>query len=197
MKNLLLGAVATLGFTLILAQGPTTVVPPLSYSYPLYDNITPSTGIAFTQNTDVQLPPCTYTVPGGTLVNVKDKIRWWATGTNVGSTDVKTMTARWAATLNTGNSGTNVGIETSATASGTSWTMTGYVSKITNSTQRSSVLGTVQNSGNTGATTPATPSSDSTSALLFAITGKSANAAPGNDPVICTELHVWYERAAP
>lgn len=170
--------------------------PSAATSRPLFDNITSSTSIAFTTGAEVQLPPCQYSIPANTFLAAKDKIRWWAAGTNVASTDVKTIRARWGATIGTGNSGTTVGSTTSATASGANWVMTGYVSRVTTSAQRASTTGSVANSGNTAPSLTASPGASDAGAIVFVITGANANATPPADSVVCTEFHISVEGAA-
>lgn len=182
---------------LALAQpcvGPCAPVAPVPGKF---DNTTASSGIVFTQNVDVNLTPCSYTVPAGLLQNPKDKIRWWAAGNMVSSTDIKTVTARYGATAGTGSSGLNVGAESGATASSLSWWMNGIITKISTNSQRVSAGGQVQNSGSTAAALSGSANAVDANANLLMINGKSANATPPNDSVICNELHVWFEAGAP
>lgn len=184
---------------LALAQsspaGPGTL--PQNFGRALFDQPVASTGVTFATGVETQIPSCSYTVPAGTLANVKDKIRWWAAGTNTASTDTKTITARWGATAGTGTSGNNVGVTTQATASGLIWVMTGYITKINSTTQRVSATGSTQLTGNSAAALSGISTLADTNANLFVITGKSSNATPSNDTVVCGELHLTYETGAP
>lgn len=191
MLSLMAGLLVPLGLS---AQQTTWPTPNAT---PLYDNSTPSNGIGFTLNTDVQLPPCAYTVPAGLLQNPKDKIRWWAAGNAISSTDVKTITGRYAAIAGTGSSGITLGGETASAVSSLSWFMQGIISKVSTNSQRVSSTGTIQGNGNNGLTLSGAGNAQDNLANLIVIAGKSANASPPNDSVICNEFHVWFEPGAP
>lgn len=194
MRKLLLGAlwlsVATSGYSQQVSQGN-------SLGYPLFDQPVASSGVTFATNTETQITSCSFSVPAGTFVNAKDKIRWWAAGSYTASTDTKTVVARWGATLGTGNSGNNVGATTNAIASGNFWVMHGYITKLNSTTQRVSATGSAQNSGNTAPAASTTSTLADTNPDLFVITGKSSNATPPNDTVVCGELHMTFEVGAP
>lgn len=161
-------------------------------SIALFDTLTPSSGIAFTQNVETQIPACSFTIPANQLLNAKDRIRWYASGTFISSTDTKTIAIRSGATLGTGSSGILLGAEAGTAVSLLNWTLQGWISKITTNSQRNSVSGTVQNSG-LGTANSTTGNTVDANANLLIMTGKSNNASPPNDSVVCNEFHVWFE----
>lgn len=158
---------------------------------PLFVNTTASASIAFVQNVDSALTPCTFSIPAGTLQKAGDVINWWAGGTMVSSTDLKTVTIRYGGA---GVGGTNISAGTGATASSLIWQAQGKITRITTSTQRVTSGGVVGNSGNT-AFTSANPAASINDAIaqLFVVTAKSANATPPNDSITCTDMHLTFE----